>query len=398
LTYLEVLEMNEIEQSYKKLIFQMSEMLRDIGTDSFSVQMDVQDDWNSSEEDRETVFRLQDQLLLLHKKVESLSWLNDHLRILTDFAQTCSKTLEEDVLIRKAYELVSKVMPTDAFYFALYHEEAQEIHIPFTIDRGVPEPYDILPFGDDNYTSMVIKGRKTIHSKTARETNDLGVENSEDTNTCIFVPLFIDDQVKGVISAQSYDEFAFRKEHEELLQMIGNQVIHSIETARLYDYIYNMSLTDEMTGLRNFRAFQKDFSEVLKKEQSAALYMLDSDNLKKINDRYGHLVGDQYLQCLANGMKSLCSDNIEAYRYAGDEFMIIMKSPDRNEISKLVERLLDYLAVNQIQVEDRSITVSFSAGVSIYPDHGDSIEILKKTADQALYRAKDKGKNNYCVY
>jgi diguanylate cyclase (GGDEF)-like protein len=296
--------------------------------------------------------------------------------------------------------MVSQVMATDAFYIALYTEGDTHIHFVFMVDHGKFYPNEMVEFGD-NYTSMVINSREIIHQKKAPQSvefSETATFGENDTSSCLFVPVIIDGHVKGVISAQSYSDFAYRTEHEELLQIIGTQVINSIETARLYEQIYKMSQTDELTGLKNHRAFHEDLSKLISEnDQEIILVMVDSDNLKKVNDNYGHDIGDLYLQVLANGIKSISNSCIEGYRYAGDEFMILITSNLPNGIEAVYEELKEYYLNNPIPGFDNLIHVSFSTGVATYPQHGSSVDMLKKSADNALYVAKKQGKNKLVI-
>jgi diguanylate cyclase (GGDEF)-like protein len=268
------------------------------------------------------------------------------------------------------------------------------------VDHGKLYPKELIEFGD-NYTSMVINSREIIHQKKAPQSavfSESATFGENDTSSCLFVPVIIDGHVKGVISAQSYSDFAYRTEHEELLQIIGTQVINSIETARLYEQIYKMSQTDELTGLKNHRAFHEDLTKLISENnQEIILVMVDSDNLKKVNDNYGHDIGDLYLQVLANGIKTICTSHIEGYRYAGDEFMILITANLPDGIEDLYEGLKAYYVQNPIYVSDNKIHVSISTGVATYPYHGSSVDSLKKSADNALYVAKKQGKNKLVI-
>lgn len=377
----------------------INNLLKNMGTSKNLLSKEICDDIESnidSMDEQKVADSILIQLEEINEQIENMSWLNKHYKILHDFAQICSKTLNEDILLNKAYEMVSQVMPTDAFYIALYTEGDSHIHFVFMIEHGEIYPEEYVEFGD-NYSSKVIQTREIFHQKKAVQNvvhNESATFGVNDTSSCIFVPVIIDDCVKGVISAQSYSDFAYRKEHEELLQIIGTQVINSIETARLYEKIYTMSLTDEMTGLKNHRAFHEDISKWIKeKNQELTLVMIDSDNLKKVNDSYGHDHGDKYLQVLADGIKSICDENMEGYRYAGDEFMLIIKSPTENKMEQLYERLMDYYTRNPIYISTDQINVSISAGVAHYPKHGNSVDSLKKIVDEALYVAKKQGGN-----
>jgi diguanylate cyclase (GGDEF)-like protein len=374
----------------------INNLLKNIGSEREILSQEISECLESNIENKEVVESIFLQLHEINEQMENMTWLNNHYKILHEFAQVCSKTLDEHILLNKAYEMVSQVMATDAFYIALYTEGDSHIHFEFMVDHGKIYPKELIEFGE-NYTSTVIRSREIIHQTKAPQSleySESATFGENDTSSCLFVPVIIDDQVKGVISAQSYSDFAYRTEHEELLQIIGTQVINSIETARLYERIYKMSQTDELTGLKNHRAFHEDLSKLMMDDdQDITLVMVDSDNLKKVNDNYGHDIGDLYLQVLANGIKSISAPSIEGYRYAGDEFMIIITTKLNNGIEELYERLKEYYMQNPIQVPQNQIHVSFSTGVAIYPEHGSSVDSLKKSADKALYVAKKLGKN-----
>ncbi|PLT30816.1 sensor domain-containing diguanylate cyclase [Peribacillus deserti] len=373
--------------------------LKSIGSNSFSNLQILENDLMDAEQ-RKFLLTIRDELKKLDERLKDMTWLNSHLRILQDFGQTCTQTLNEQILMEKAYELVSRVMPTDAFFIALHDEDSPDIHFPFMADEGeIVEP-DTISLDSSSFTAKVIKSKETIHAKTAEELDEFNVTfgTGNQGKTCIFVPIIIDDKVKGVISAQSNQEFAYRREHEELLQMIGNQVMSSIITAQLYSKNYKMSLTDEMTSLGNYRAFHSDLEDLIQENNPLALIMIDSDGLKGINDTYGHHAGDLYIKALADGMKSIHVPNAKAYRYSGDEFMFILKNPSMENVKNIFKELRACLAGRPININGINIYVSFSGGAAIYPAHAQSAEELKRTADHALYMSKRMGKNQDKIY
>jgi diguanylate cyclase (GGDEF)-like protein len=379
----------------------INELLKNIGSDKNFIPKEIyqtlfSEFQNSNELD--IVDSLLLQLQKINSQIEKMNWLNKHYKILHEFAQICSKTLNEDVLLKKTYEMVSQVMSADSFFITLYNEGDSYIDMVFMVENGVIFPKTKLEFGN-NYTSKVIKTREIIHEKQSSEPKQFDeIIGEYETSACIFVPVIIDDQVKGVISAQSLEDFAYRKEHEELLQIIGAQVINSIERVRLYEKIYSMSRTDELTSLKNHRAFHEDLAKFINEEnQEMTLMMVDSDNLKRVNDSYGHDVGDKYLKVLADGINRICDESIQGYRYAGDEFMVIIKSAGNSGIEELYSRLLEYYTTNPINISMKRLTVSISAGVALYPNHGLSVDSLKKSADNALYKAKKQGGNQLVI-
>ncbi|MFS0862777.1 diguanylate cyclase domain-containing protein [Fredinandcohnia sp. 179-A 10B2 NHS] len=393
--------MEKVVQSKGNLnvLKKISELLEKVGTEKSLITPEICDLFENeayNEEQKVTTDKVLRQLHEMNEQIENMNWMNKHYRILHEFAQICSKTLNEKILLQKSYEMVSQVMPTDSFYIALYDEGDTQVQLIFIMDNGELAPPSTVEFGE-NYTSKVIKTREIVHLKQQSQSLEYDTkmgEGEEDTSSCLFVPVVIDDQVKGVISAQSFRDFAYRKEHEDLLQMIGAQVINSIETARLYERIYKMSRTDELTGLKNHRAFHEDLAKLIQSgKDKLTLMMIDSDNLKQMNDNYGHDIGDLYLKTLSDGIKSISGPDIQGYRYAGDEFMILIKSRIDRTVEELYADLKNYYQNHPILLGDEKIIVSISSGVGMYPQHGPTVDSLKKVADQALYRAKENGKN-----
>lgn len=385
----------------QQLLKMIGRLLGSIGSEKNILSKEINeflDRGIENKDDKEAIDSIFFQLQKVNEQIENIGWLNKHYKILHDFAQICSKTLNEDILLKKTYEMVSQVMPTDSFYIAYYTEGELDIKLLFLVDIGKVLSPRAIEFGD-NYTSKVIKTRKIIHQKSANHPQEYDTIIGKDMSSSnLFVPVIIDDQVKGVISAQSTDNFAYRKEHEELLQLIGTQVINSVETVRLYDKIFLMSQTDELTSLKNHRAFHNDLATLINaSDQEITLIMIDSDGLKKVNDNYGHDIGDLYLKVLADGIKSISDENIEGYRYAGDEFMIIIKSRMTDGIEQLHEKLMEYFLYNPIDIPNSQFNVSISAGIAFHPEHGTSVDALKKSADKALYVAKGTGGNQIVI-
>lgn len=381
----------------------LSELIEMVGSEKNLISDEVRDYCITAFQDTEEqkiTSTLLNQLQQMNEQMENMSWMNKHYRILHEFAQICSKTLNESILLQKSYEMVSRVMPTDAFYIALHNPGDSHIQFIFIMDNGEQAPPSLVEFGE-NYTSKVIKTREIVHLKHLNQNIEYDTkmgEGDEDTSSCLFVPVVIDDQVKGVISTQSFRDFAYRKEHEELLQMIGAQVINSIQTARLYEKIYTMSRTDELTGLKNHRAFHEELARLIHdKSNKITVMMIDSDDLKQVNDRYGHDIGDQYLKVLAEGIKSVCNDEIEGYRYAGDEFMLLIKTDIKKSVKDIYATLKAYYNEHPVLIENEKVTVSISTGVGVYPQNGTTVDSLKKAADKALYVAKESGKNKMVI-
>jgi diguanylate cyclase (GGDEF)-like protein/PAS domain S-box-containing protein len=159
---------------------------------------------------------------------------------------------------------------------------------------------------------------------------------------------------------------------------------------------------DDLTGLPNRRKFNKDLSEKMNslqngKEAELSVIFLDLDRFKYINDTKGHTFGDFVLKTVVHLMAGQLGSKARMYRLGGDEFTIIFESSSYREIQQQANRLLT-LFKSPLLFADEEFFLSLSMGISVYPFHGDNIEMLVKNADVAMYRAKDIGGNRVEYY
>jgi diguanylate cyclase (GGDEF)-like protein len=156
-----------------------------------------------------------------------------------------------------------------------------------------------------------------------------------------------------------------------------------------------LALTDPLTGLGNHRHFQERLQHDLDRAQDEGypltLCLLDIDDFKQINDRYGHPTGDKVLAQVAARLRQ----GGEAFRLGGDEFALLLPRRDEHEGLSIARSVLQRTSEAEIDLGE---TVSVSAGVAAYPRHGVERSELVRLADTALYAAKEQGKNTVRVY
>jgi len=160
-----------------------------------------------------------------------------------------------------------------------------------------------------------------------------------------------------------------------------------------------LTYTDEVTGISNRRYFMKKINKVIEKSQEKfAVIFIDLDNLKYINDTYGHDVGDTLLREFTSILKKIEIKDTLLARYGGDEFVLAKyKYESIDEIKIILDKIIKKLS-RPLILDGKELFCSLSIGVSIYPQDGDSIELLIKRADIAMYLAKINGKNRYEIF
>ncbi|MCM8812993.1 MAG: GGDEF domain-containing protein [Candidatus Omnitrophica bacterium] len=161
---------------------------------------------------------------------------------------------------------------------------------------------------------------------------------------------------------------------------------------------------DELTGCLNFRwmmeFLEKEFARSKRYQKKMAVAIVDIDFFKRINDTYGHLVGNDVLQLLSKILKDNVRNEDTVARYGGEEFLIIFPESSSPQALVVLERIKAKLAEQEITSAHlkagEKVTVTFSAGIACYPDNSDDLSKLLNCADTALYKAKNSGRN--CIF
>ncbi|MDD5069670.1 MAG: diguanylate cyclase [Candidatus Omnitrophica bacterium] len=163
------------------------------------------------------------------------------------------------------------------------------------------------------------------------------------------------------------------------------------------------SYRDYLTGALN-RSFLYQFlpqalSKAEEQKGKIALFMIDLDNFKEVNDSYGHLAGDKVLKIVSTAIKEMLDGKFHFIRYAGDEFIIVAEGLDYDSAQLLAKDILDSSSNSKITVKEAiMIQQTLSVGFSLFPDDSNDIETLIDHADSALYLAKSRNKNNFAYY
>ena len=168
------------------------------------------------------------------------------------------------------------------------------------------------------------------------------------------------------------------------------------------DILYYQAHHDVLTGLPNRTLFNERLAYGIKKaklkERQLALFFIDLDQFKQINDSLGHDIGDRVLKVVAERLKAKIRKSDTLARLGGDEFTIIIENyKSINRVSQLAQSILNVL-LQPMHIEGQTLYTSSSIGISLYPEDDTSAEHLLKYADAAMYKAKEEGRNNYQFY
>jgi diguanylate cyclase (GGDEF)-like protein len=155
--------------------------------------------------------------------------------------------------------------------------------------------------------------------------------------------------------------------------------------------------TDELTGMLNIRGFaiaaNRLFAQALRHDRASSVLMIDSDNLKSVNDAHGHEAGNRLLRHLAVAIQAELRFTDVAARYGGDEFIVLLPETPAKGAMEVAERIRTRIADAPLELDHKRIVSSVSIGIASYPEDGRTLDGLAAHADRALYLAKQDGRN-----
>jgi len=183
-------------------------------------------------------------------------------------------------------------------------------------------------------------------------------------------------------------------------QSVGRDITEQVRAEEQLVYI---ATHDALTGLPNRRLFNDrltlELTHAQRNQQELALMLLDLDHFKDVNDALGHSVGDKLLQAVGDRLASLLRKSDTIARMGGDEFMLLLPEITGGEegVVKIAAKTLGVFR-EPFVVDDHEINITISIGITMYPSDGEDTDTLMKNADIAMYRAKDRGRDNYQRY
>ena len=194
---------------------------------------------------------------------------------------------------------------------------------------------------------------------------------------------------------------AFTDPERELLGYLAQQAAQSLENADLHEVVERQAIEDGLTGLANRRRFEERLAGEVERArrfpgQALALVMLDIDDFKAVNDRLGHVAGDEVLRAVAAAMREDRREMDLAARYGGEELALILPGADLDGAARAAERIrhaVEHLDLPLPGPDGGSLRVTLSAGVAVFGHRAEDGATLVAAADDALYQAKRSGKN-----
>lgn len=349
----------------------------------------------------ETNQRLKDENEVRKQTEENLLLRERQYRATTSLLTRPVDQMEDllESILRNAAQLLKAV----AGYIGFFEEKGEMfvIHCGIGIDQSrIMEPQP----GDIGMNGYVYKSGELFYVEDYRiYPKRISDKRLDRSTTVIMVPLRQEGKVKGILAVSWIDVIhPVSKEDLEVLRQFGDLASVALERANAQKKIREIAFHDSLTGLPNRTSLNLFLEAEMEKahcgESRGVVLFIDIDDLKSVNDNFGHSLGDSVITKASKHICDAVGDNAFVSRIGGDEFIVVLPGIDsREQAVGIADRTIKELC-QEYEVSVERLHMSASVGVVVYPEDGDTAEDVLMKADSAMYAAKKAGRNCWRFY
>lgn len=336
----------------------------------------------------------------LYTKTESLSKLGQMLTANLNLKDICNILIQE----------IPKLICTDYFGIAAYQKNKGIVNYELAVkDTKRVKLQTIRVDSHKDIEAYCIRKGNPVYMGNADKQLELYCPYYKDKSNKIkfksgvYIPLKVHNQIIGLLVVASYKKYAYDHQDINIMEMFAPYVAIGMWNAKIFSQVQYFASYDELTQILNRRQLFKMGREYLHeakiKHQKLSLIMFDIDYFKQINDAYGHAIGDSVIKKVVECAKSEMKVMDIMGRYGGEEFMLVLPGEDNQSAyhkAELIREKIMHIKYKKIAINSRRITASF--GVYEFNCLEDDFLIGTKRVDDALYKAKNMGRNKVVCY
>ena len=378
---------NDLTEEHKMLLITIVDHLR------------VAQEWRST---LEKGFEIQKRMDLLHKITVSIRGTLELSEVLATTARDLGESLQVSRCFIRRYDpnIPGKVLATEQEYTAPGLMKASDTIFDFETDwmKGLSRAAEQAQnSSEDSFES------KTLYLRNVEDLPDpegwiIPLTQAIELKTFLGVPLVYQGMIVGSLCFhQCGSERYFDNQEFEFIRQVADEASVAIMHAEMYKHIQQQAKTDSLTGLYNKSSFHEALNREIERSKRSntdlSLMMIDLDFLKKANDTYGHIIGDELIKLMGSKLKHILRQVDISARFGGDEFGAILPDTPLSGAKLLAQRLVEDIKATKHPIAG---PLSASIGVAGTPFNELNKDTMIEQADQALYLAKRKGKGQAC--
>ena len=326
---------------------------------------------------------------------EKVRWSEALLSMLPDYISDLLSSHTKEDVISHSITLSNFLLDSKSTVFFLWNEK-KERYIPYSLSSiykiEIKQGETIIGASGLLKIPLTVEDYQFIVSQRS----DIKFEQIRGINIEIALPIMTRMKTYGVIAVINKTKDIV--EVKRLLQIVAEITGVALENIELFNKIENIAITDTLTELWNrsylFTHFSQDLEKARKKLRPISVIMFDLDHFKSFNDNYGHLVGDKILKKISKVLMDKTKDKGWVARYGGEEFLVVLPEATKDETFRIAEQIRKDVENMHFKIDrNTTLKLTISGGIASFPFDGDETESLIKSADDALYKAKEEGRN-----
>ena len=325
------------------------------------------------------------------------------LHIFHDVAKALTSSLDLDSILQTIMEKMAEYFRPDTWSLLMVDEEKAELYFAIAIGPASEALKNVrLKVGEGIAGHVAKFGEKLIVPdvrKDRRFTKRIDDLTQMETHSIICVPLKSKLRVLGVIQLVNVEMKSFTHEEEFFLQALCDYAAIAIENARSVEKIQELTITDDCTGLYNARHLYKTLEQEVYRSSrfgyEFSVLFIDLDHFKQVNDTHGHLIGSKLLAEIGYLIKAQLRLIDFAFRYGGDEFVVLLPQTGKDSALVVAKRLRDSMRASAFcKDEGLNLNVRASMGLATFPHDAKTPHDIIRQADEMMYMVKNSTRDN----
>jgi diguanylate cyclase (GGDEF)-like protein len=325
------------------------------------------------------------------------------LNIFHDVAKALTSSLDLDSILQTILDKMAEYFRPDTWSLLMVDEAKNELYFAIAVGTAAEALKNVrLKIGEGIAGHVAKYGEKLIVpdvSADPRFAKRIDQTTQWETQSIICVPVKSKLRVQGVIQLVNVDLAHFGNEESFFLQALCDYAAIAIENARSVEKIQELTITDDCTGLYNARHLYKTLeTEVYRSSRFGyefSVLFIDLDHFKQVNDTHGHLIGSKLLAEIGYLIKAQLRLIDFAFRYGGDEFVVLLPQTDKDSAMVVARRLRDSLRASCFcREEGLNLNVRASMGLATYPHDAKTPHDIIRQADGMMYEVKNSTRDN----